>query len=78
MDLLFQATLPLPHKLFEKVWGARKGLCDMVGQRPCAPEFTVMKGTDVTRATKFGVFAERFLSTYGTEVGNEIKNADVR
>ena len=78
MNLLFQATLPLPHKLFEKVWGARKGLCDMVGQRPCAPEFAVMKEADVTHNTKFGVFAERFLSTYGAEEGNEIRSGNVR
>jgi hypothetical protein len=56
MNLLFQATLPLPHKLYEKVWGARKGLCDMAVQRPCVPEFNVMKDTDVTHTTKFGVF----------------------
>jgi hypothetical protein len=78
MNLLFQATLPLPHKLYEKVWGARKGLCDMAGQRPCVPEFNVMKDADVTHTTKFGVFAERFLSTHGAEKGNEIRPREKR
>jgi hypothetical protein len=50
----------------------------MVGQRPCAPEFAVMKEADVTHNTKFGVFTERFLSTYGAEEGNEIRSGNVR
>ena len=50
----------------------------MAGQRPCVPEFNVMKDADVTHTTKFGVFAERFLSTHGAEKGNEIRPREKR
>ena len=48
MNVLFQATLPLPHLLYEKVEGAKSQLRLMVGQEPrpnILPEHTIDENT---------------------------------
>ena len=59
MNVLFQATLPLPHLLYEKVDGAKSQLRLMVGQEP---RDEMMAEFELDKNTRFGPAVESFFS----------------
>jgi hypothetical protein len=51
MNVLFQATLPLPHLLYEKVQGAKDEIKFMFGQEP---RDDILPPADLDADTRFG------------------------
>ena len=74
MNVLFQATLPLPHLLYEKVEGAKDPLRFMVGQ---APRDDVMSTADLDAETPFGPATESFFCGSRTGKYNYGENGGV-
>ena len=58
MNLLFQASLPLPHLLFDSVESAKAAMRTMCGQ---TPRDDIMPNNEVGEDTLFGAFAEDFI-----------------
>ena len=74
MNVLFQATLPLPHLLYEKVEGAKDSLRFMVGQEP---RDDVMSTADLDAETPFGPATESFFCGSRTGKHNYGENGGV-
>ena len=66
MNILFQATLPLPHLLYEKVSGAKNEIRLMIGQEP---RDKLIPDHEVNAETRFGPAVESFLS--GCQTGRQ-------
>jgi len=67
MNVLFQATLPLPHLLYEKVEGAKRELRFMVGQ---VPRDDMMSTAEMDAETRFGPATESFFN--GCQTGRQV------
>ena len=65
MNVLFQATLPLPHLLYEKVDGAKSQLRLMIGQEP---RDDMIPEAELDKDTRFGPAVESFF--LGCQRGN--------
>jgi len=70
MDVLFQATLPLPHLLCEKAQGAKDEIKFMFGQEP---RDGILSTADLDADTRFGPATESFLMDAKREGKNMAK-----
>ena len=70
MNVLFQATLPLPHLLYEKVQGAKDEIKFMFGQEP---RDGILSTADLDADTRFGPATESFLMDAKREGKNMAK-----
>ena len=66
MNVLFQATLPLPHLLYEKVQGAKDEIKFMFGQEP---RDDILSTADLDADTRFGPATESFFN--GCQAGRQ-------